>query len=77
MFDCCCDIVVHIDENLPDERIHALEKTLAQRSGVYSACVHENARHLLLVDYDPSNVSSGAILDRVTAQGLHAELIGL
>jgi len=73
----CCDVVVHIDEDLSDNRIHQLEKALAYREGVLSACVHENARHLMLVDYDPSDISSVAILDRVTSQGLHAELVGL
>ncbi len=73
----CCDVVVHIDEDLSDNRICELEKTLAFREGVYSACVHENARHLMLVDYDPADVSSVAILDRITSQGLHAELVGL
>ncbi len=71
------DILIHIDESLDDERIHSLEKTLSFEDGVYSACVNEKARHLMLVDYDPVDVHASDILQHVKQSGLHAELIGL
>jgi len=71
------DVVIHIDENLSDDDIHELEADLAQIDGVYSACVNERARHLMLVDYDPEDVAAGMLLDEVHAHGMHAELIGL
>jgi hypothetical protein len=70
------DIVIHIDENLDDPHIHALERTLGDEQGVYSACVHEKARHLMLVDYDPEALRPSAIVRAVRGQGLHAEMIG-
>ncbi|WP_419649688.1 hypothetical protein [Thiolapillus sp.] len=36
-----------------------------------------NARHLMLVDYDPENLVAQELLGRVENRGLHAELIGL
>lgn len=71
------DVVIHIDEDLSDEAIHDIERDLAQLDGVYSACVNERARHLMLIDYDPNDVGSGMLLDEVQAHGVHAELIGL
>ncbi|HEC05810.1 heavy-metal-associated domain-containing protein [Thiolapillus sp.] len=77
MSDYCTDILIHIDENLDDANIHEIERDISMIDGVYSACVHENARHLMLVDYDPENLVAQELLGRVENRGLHAELIGL
>jgi hypothetical protein len=77
MSDKRTDVVIHIDESLDDGRIRDLERDLAAVTGVFSACVHERARHLMLVDYDPENVKAHDLLSRVAAHGVHAELIGL
>lgn len=71
------DILIHIDEELNDERIYDLEHILSMQEGIFSACVHERRRHLMLVDYDPETSYSGAILSQVRATGVHAELVGL
>ena len=73
----CGDVLIHIDENLDDKSIREIEYDISQISGVYSACVHQNARHLMLVDYDPLGVEAGALLAQVRDHGVHAELIGL
>lgn len=77
MYQQCTDVVIHIDEDLSDREIHELEHDLGGLDGVYSACVHERARHLMLVDFDPGDVRSGMLLHEVQAHGVHAELIGL
>jgi hypothetical protein len=46
----CSDVVIHIDESLNVYDIHELERDMASVPGVYSACVNERARHLMLVD---------------------------
>ncbi len=70
-------VVMHIDEELSDTEIHKLEHDLSQTQGVCSACVNERTRHLMVVDYDPEVAYSRDILNSVTYQGYHAELIGL
>jgi len=77
MYQYCTDVVIHIDEDLSDNEIHELETDLAVMDGVYSACVHERARHLMLVDFDPEDVGAGVLLNQVASHGVHAELIGL
>lgn len=70
------DIVIHIDEDLDDNRIHNLERALGDEQGVYSACVHERRRHLMVVDFDPDQVRPSNIVHSVRNKGLHAEMIG-
>ncbi len=77
MSDNRVDILIHIDEDLDDGSIHRIEQEFAMEEGVLSACVHERARHLMLVDYDPECTSSRILLDRVSQRGLHAEVVGL
>jgi hypothetical protein len=71
------DILIHIDEPLDDDRIHALERDLGSERGVLSACVNERTRHLLLVDFDPRALKPRAVLEAVRSRGLHAEMVGL
>lgn len=77
MKEYCSDVVIHIDENLNDDDIHKLEHDIFDMHGVFSACVNEKARHLMLVDFDPMDISPGQLLANVRGHGLHAELIGL
>jgi hypothetical protein len=77
MYNYCTDVLIHIDEELGDNDIHALERELSHMDGVYSACVNERARHLMLVDFDPADVKAAQLLRTVSAHGLHAELVGL
>ena len=71
------DVLIHINEDLDDEHIHALERTLSMHDGVVSACVPEGRRHLLMVDYEPRRVRSNEILSEVRARGVHADLVGM
>lgn len=73
----CTDVLIHIDEEISDDYIHGLEREISSKDGVYSACAHVNARHLMLVEFDPSDIQAHELLHTVTSHGLHAELVGL
>jgi hypothetical protein len=73
----CTDVVIHIDEELPDEDILEIERDIGHVPGVYSACVNDRARHLLLIDYDPEGVNASDLLSMVRLHGVGAELVGL
>ena len=73
----CSDVIIHIDEDLADEDIREIERDVGHVSGVYSACVNDRARHLLLVDYDPEGVRASDLLGLVRRHGVGAELVGL
>ena len=70
-----CDIAVHIDENLNDRELVNLEAAIRSDFGVVSVG-HDRDRHMVFVLYDPEVLRGKDILDRVTNQGFHAELIG-
>jgi hypothetical protein len=53
-----------------------LERELGEEQGVYSACMHERRRHLLVVDFDPEQLRPSSIVYAVRNRGLHAEMIG-
>lgn len=71
------DMMVHVDETIPPERMHALEDVVRTDSCVISACTSNDDPHMLLVTYNPSCTTSGNVLHMVQAQGIHAELVGL
>ncbi len=71
------DFIIHIDEVLSTNQIHAIENVIGRDFGVHSVCVNDQHRHLMLVDYDPQEISSKTILNNVVRQGVHAELVGL
>ena len=73
----CSDVIIHIDEDLQDEDIYELERDIGSLAGVYSACVNDRARHLMLVDYDPEGVRAMDLLSTVRRRGVGAELVGL
>ncbi len=70
-----CDITVHIDEALNDRELANLERAIRSDFGVVSVG-HNEDRHMVFVLYDPEVLRGKDILNRVTNQGFHGELIG-
>jgi len=71
------DLLIHLDETLDHDHLAAIEATLRQDPGVVSVAFHDDRPHVMVVTYDPKATTEGAILERVTAEGVHAELVGL
>ena len=70
------DVTVHIDETLNDRELTNLERTIRSDDGVISVGHSNNDRHIMVVLYDPEAIRGRDILNRVTSQGFHGELIG-
>ncbi len=70
------DVIVHIEETLPPDRLTTIEQHVTELLGVVSACNRDDQRHLISVVYDPEKVNSHQILEKVEVEGVHAELIG-
>jgi len=70
-----CDVTVHIDETLNDRELVNLEAAIRSDHGIVSVG-HARDRHMVFVLYDPDVLRGKDILNRVTNQGFHAELIG-
>lgn len=71
------DMMVHVDETISPEKMHELEEVMRTDSCVISACTSNDDPHMLMVTYNPACTTSGNVLNRVQAQGVHAELVGL
>jgi len=71
------DVLVHIDETLKEQELDRVEDRLRNEDGVISVHHESNHPHLMLVEYNPELATSRSILQTVTRQGLHAELVGL
>jgi cell division protein FtsX len=71
------DITLHIDETLDHAKLEGIADKLRQQDGVVSVAFHDDKPHMMVVQYNPEKNKSADILKGVTAQGVHAELIGL
>jgi len=71
------DVTVHIKEDLTTVRANGVCDALRHLDGVREVYCSEPQRHLLVVAYDPKQVSTDAILARVSAEGLHGKLVAM
>ncbi len=72
----CVEIVIHIDDSLGDGRRSDLKSILTERDGIYSAEFCSLRDHLMLVEYDSSQLSSLDVLQLVKRGDVTAQLIG-
>jgi len=70
------EIVVHVEETLGDERRNDLVTALEGSGGIKSAEFCPLRYHLMLVRYDRDLMSSQDVLGKVSAENIHAKLIG-
>ena len=70
------EIVVHVDEALPEVKRAGLVNALQDIDGIISAEFCPLRYHLMLVRYDRETFDSLDVLGKVNAQDVHAELIG-
>lgn len=77
MTDAIADVMIHVDEALDRDALERLEAAVRENSCVTSADVPEGRQHMMLVTYNAECVSAEEILQLVTRQGVHAELVGM
>jgi hypothetical protein len=71
------DVTLHIDQTLEREQRARVDDALRAIDGVVSVHNPDQRPHLAVVGYNPQRTSSEVILNTVTSQGVHAQLIGL
>jgi hypothetical protein len=74
--DYLADIVIHVNEDLDETRMHGVECDLCGLSGVVAAKHHPGRNHFLMVTYDNQETRAINLLAPLRARGLHAQLIG-
>jgi hypothetical protein len=71
------DVMIHVDENLPEEGMCSIADLLCESAHVASGCVSSKDKHLIMVRYDSDAIHAQDLLDKVRRCGVHAELVGL
>jgi len=71
------NVVVDVKQALNREQGGALTSALGDMPGVHRAQVSAHAPRLVLVDYDPIQISTQHILGSVVRRGFDARLIGM
>jgi hypothetical protein len=70
------DVMIHVDEALPEYEMADVADAVCNSDGVASGCLSASAGHLIMVRYDSDSTHAQDILATVTDRGLHAELVG-
>jgi hypothetical protein len=68
--------VIHIDETLDAARRESLLAVVREANGVIAVGYHNEQPHLMIVVFNPENLTSANLLSLVNDQGVHAEFTG-
>ena len=71
------DVMIHIDPETQHSERESLRDSILEKKGVDAAAYHDDKPHLMIIEYDPGEISSEELLSVVTSKGIHAELVGL
>jgi hypothetical protein len=70
------DVMIHVDETLPEYEMADVADAVCSVDGVASGCLSMSAGHLIMVRYDADSTTAHVVLETVRHRGLHAELVG-
>ncbi len=71
------DVMLHIDPDTDHDEREYLRDMILKHDGVDAAAYHDDKPHLMIIEYDPDEVTSQQLLGIVRKRGIRAELVGL
>lgn len=71
------DVTLHIDEDTTHDEREDLRDTFLSKKGVMTADCRDDRPHLMIVGYDPEDITAIELLATVKNCGYHAELIAM
>jgi len=71
------DVMIHIDPETDHEQREFMRDLFLRHKGVDAAAYHDDKPHLMIIEYDPDEVTSKELLEVLTKRNVKAELIGL
>ena len=71
------DVTVHIDEETTHDEREELRDVFLSKNGVMTADCRDDSRHLMIVGFDPEDITSSELLATAQNRGYHAELIAM
>ena len=71
------DVTLHIDEETTHAEREDLRDVFFRKNGVMTADCRDERPHLMIVGYDPEDITSVELLKTVRKHGYHAEMIAM
>ena len=71
------DITLHIDEETTHDEREDLRDAFLSKNGVMTADCRDERPHLMIVGYDPEDITAIELLTTAQNHGYHAEMIAL
>lgn len=71
------DVTLHIDEKTSHDEREDLRDAFLKKRGVMSADCRDSTPHLMIVGFDPEDISTSDLLATAKRSGYHAELIAM
>jgi hypothetical protein len=71
------DVILHIDEETTHEEREDLRDVFLGKRGVMTADSRDDRPHLMIVGFDPENISTSELLATAKNRGYHTELIAM
>lgn len=77
MQDEIVNVMVHVNEDMDEFTLNALEDAMRGDRGVVSVGHNPKNPHLLLVAYDSAVARSSTFMHQFQDRGMHAQLVGM
>jgi len=77
MSNAMLDVMLHIDENTTHDERETLRDAFLDKNGVMTADCRDKTPHLMIVGFDPEDVTSAELLATMKRRGYHAELVAM
>lgn len=71
------DVTLHIDEETTHAEREDLRDVFFRKNGVMTADYRDERPHLMIVGYDPEDITPVELLKTVRKHGYHAEMIAM
>ncbi len=71
------DVTLHIDEETTHEEREDLRDAFLGKNGVMTADCRDERPHLMIVGFDPEDITSKELLMTARHRGYHAELVAM
>jgi hypothetical protein len=71
------DVTLHIDEDTTHNEREDLRDAFLNKKGVMTADCRDDRPHLMIVGYDPEDISTSELVATARGRGYHAELIAM
>ena len=71
------DVILHIDEETTHNERESLRDAFLSKNGVMTADCRDDRPHLMIVGYDPEDITTFELIATAQNRGYHAELIAM